>query len=439
MAGARSEDSACVKVMFRNFCRASACLSTGISIACQAAIQSFVFRAGLSHNRFSTSPSLASLRSPSSTTGVSAISVTSASKSSSLLPPPAPGLEGACEFGCGGFGLATAALATGAFGTASGAGVGSSGGGLGTVRARTRPPAFGTASGAGVGSSGGGLGTVRARTRPPAFDGAFGAAVGSDLATAPTAPLPFAAASAAAGAGCAGAGCEGRLLAAAAETGTRTPSCCARSMTFCFSARKKWLMCSICRLEPIASAKRTTLRILAAPGAASMAATSSLIVDCARPPSAPLATATRPPEEAGGAPPDFEAAPMGDNGEPTCGTSPANLVTGAGALDTMPGAGALPTEPTGALAIAPGAADFVTTGGADDLAMEPPRAALPFGTTPAPGVFETAGIFEIAGLFEAVAEGLATGAPPPALTMMTFFAAGASPAASAAARGRFTP
>mmetsp|Transcript_107887 Transcript_107887/g.348252 ORF Transcript_107887/g.348252 Transcript_107887/m.348252 type:complete len:413 (-) Transcript_107887:173-1411(-) len=412
MAGARSEDSACVKVMFRNFCRASACLSTGISIACQAAIQSFVFRAGLSHNRFSTSPSLASLRSPSSTTGVSAISVTSASKSSSLLPPPAPGLEGACEFGCGGFGLATAALATGA---------------------------FGTASGAGDGSSGGGLGTVRARTRPPAFDGAFGAAVGSDLATAPTAPLPFAAASAAAGAGCAGAGCEGRLLAAAAETGTRTPSCCARSMTFCFSARKKWLMCSICRLEPIASAKRTTLRILAAPGAASMAATSSLIVDCARPPSAPLATATRPPEEAGGAPPDFEAAPMGDNGEPTCGTSPANLVTGAGALDTMPGAGALPTEPTGALAIAPGAADFVTTGGADDLAMEPPRAALPFGTTPAPGVFETAGIFEIAGLFEAVAEGLATGAPPPALTMMTFFAAGASPAASAAARGRFTP
>mmetsp|Transcript_63956 Transcript_63956/g.187076 ORF Transcript_63956/g.187076 Transcript_63956/m.187076 type:complete len:215 (+) Transcript_63956:404-1048(+) len=91
--------------------------------------------------------------------------------------------------------------------------------------------------------------------------------------------IPGAAATAApaAAAGAGAAGACGLAPPGAFTAWTRTPSACARSRIFFFSTRKKWLMWSMGRLLPMASASFTTCRSLAPPGAASSAPMSSAI------------------------------------------------------------------------------------------------------------------------------------------------------------------
>mmetsp|Transcript_83085 Transcript_83085/g.209428 ORF Transcript_83085/g.209428 Transcript_83085/m.209428 type:complete len:202 (-) Transcript_83085:251-856(-) len=200
--GALSASSGCMKAMFMNFCKASPCFSTGIFIACHPAIQSLGFRA-LSQSRFSTSPSLASLRAPPVQTGSLLSSPMSAKMGSS---PEGGGLEG---------GLA-AGGAAGRGGCAGGCAGGC--GGFG----------FCTAGGAAFPAAGGSFAMALALPLMAAA-GAFAAS-----------PPPGVAALAPAG-GCAPAPVVAFVIAGAVVLlgGTCTPSCWARSTTLFFSARRK--------------------------------------------------------------------------------------------------------------------------------------------------------------------------------------------------------
>mmetsp|Transcript_63746 Transcript_63746/g.120669 ORF Transcript_63746/g.120669 Transcript_63746/m.120669 type:complete len:205 (-) Transcript_63746:743-1357(-) len=107
--------SVCTKAMLRNFCSASACLSTGMHKACQAAIQSFGVRATPFQSCCSTSFSRSPRRTPSWHTGSSVSSPTSAYRGSLLIFSEVCGLSGGT-----GAGVAAAVAVTAEAGAAAG-------------------------------------------------------------------------------------------------------------------------------------------------------------------------------------------------------------------------------------------------------------------------------------------------------------------------------
>mmetsp|Transcript_99222 Transcript_99222/g.305899 ORF Transcript_99222/g.305899 Transcript_99222/m.305899 type:complete len:405 (-) Transcript_99222:157-1371(-) len=252
----------------------------------------------------------------------------------------APGCLTAIGLGCFGTapGWACGGCGGGCRGGCSGGCTGKGGGGGVTVMPAGIVPGIA----AGGAKSGAGCMTGRAAT-----GGAAAAAAAAAAAVA------AAVAVAAAGGGAAAAGAVAFPAAGAFTAWTRTPSACARSRIFFFSTRRKWLMWSMGKVLPTASASFTTCRNLAPPAEASSAPMSSAIARTPRSVACASAETPAPPSFAGSceapvavagglfagdctfatapglsSPPNTAVSAAGTPGKPTFAQSPEALTAG---------------------------------------------------------------------------------------------------------------